>query len=243
MMRIDKMLANIGYGSRKDVKKLLKSGAVKVDGVIIKDAKQHVDPENQLVTVYGEEVEYREFIYLMMNKPPGILSATEDDRQETVVDILQEEDQVFDPFPVGRLDKDTEGLLLLTNDGQLAHRLLSPKKHVPKTYFARISGEVTNEDIEAFSKGVTLEDGYHTKPGHLVILSSGPISEIELTITEGKFHQVKRMFEAVGKKVTYLKRLTMANLVLDETLELGEYRELTEEELEALMQYEKKPEL
>ena len=243
MMRIDKMLANIGYGSRKDVKKLLKSGAVKVDGVIIKDAKQHVDPENQLVTVYGEEVEYREFIYLMMNKPPGILSATEDDRQETVVDILQEEDQVFDPFPVGRLDKDTEGLLLLTNDGQLAHRLLSPKKHVPKTYFARISGEVTNEDIEAFSKGVTLEDGYHTKPGHLVILSSGPISEIELTITEGKFHQVKRMFEAVGKKVTYLKRLTMANLVLDETLELGEYRELTEEELEALRQYEKKPEL
>ena len=243
MMRIDKMLANIGYGSRKDVKKLLKSGAVKVDGAIIKDAKQHVDPENQFVTVYGEEVEYREFIYLMMNKPPGILSATEDDRQETVVDILQEEDQIFDPFPVGRLDKDTEGLLLLTNDGQLAHRLLSPKKHVPKTYFARISGEVTNEDIEAFSKGVTLEDGYHTKPGHLVILSSGTISEIELTITEGKFHQVKRMFEAVGKKVTYLKRLTMANLVLDETLELGEYRELTEEELEALMQYEKKPEL
>jgi len=242
-MRIDKMLANVGYGSRKDVKKLLKSGAVKVDGVIIKDAKQHVDPENQLVTVYGEEVEYREFIYLMMNKPPGILSATEDDRQETVVDILQEEDQIFDPFPVGRLDKDTEGLLLLTNDGQLAHRLLSPKKHVPKTYFARISGVVTTKDIEAFSKGVTLEDGYHTKPGHLEILSSGPISEIELTITEGKFHQVKRMFEAVGKKVIYLKRLTMANLVLDETLELGEYRELTEEELEALMQYEKKSEL
>ena len=242
-MRIDKMLANIGYGSRKDVKKLLKSGAVKVDGVIIKDAKQHVDPENQLVTVYGEEVEYREYIYLMMNKPPGILSATEDDRQETVVDILQEEDQIFDPFPVGRLDKDTEGLLLLTNDGQLAHRLLSPKKHVPKTYFARISGEVTAKDVEAFSKGVTLDDGYHTKPGQLEILSAGPVSEIELTITEGKFHQVKRMFEAVGKKVTYLKRLTMANLVLDETLELGEYRELTEEELEALMQYEKKPEL
>ncbi|MBD3110517.1 rRNA pseudouridine synthase [Bacillus sp. AGMB 02131] len=242
-MRIDKMLANIGYGSRKDVKKLLKAGAVKIDGTVIKDAKQHVDPETQLVTVYGEEVEYREFIYLMMNKPPGILSATEDDRQETVVDILEEEDQIFDPFPVGRLDKDTEGLLLLTNDGQLAHRLLSPKKHVPKTYYARISGEVTDADIEAFSKGVTLEDGYHTKPGQLKILSAGPVSEIELTITEGKFHQVKRMFEAVGKKVTYLKRLTMANLVLDETLELGEYRELTDEELEALMQYEKKSEL
>ena len=242
-MRIDKMLANIGYGSRKDVKKLLKSGAVKVDGLTIKDAKQHVDPENQLVTVYGEEVEYKEYIYLMMNKPPGILSATEDDRQETVVDILQEEDQIFDPFPVGRLDKDTVGLLLLTNDGQLAHRLLSPKKHVPKTYFARIDGMVTEADIEAFRCGVTLDDGYHTKPGQLKILLSGPTSEIELTITEGKFHQVKRMFEAVGKKVTYLKRLTMANLILDETLELGEYRELTEEELEALMQYEKKSEL
>ena len=147
-MRIDKMLANIGYGSRKDVKKLLKAGAVQIDGVKIKDAKQHIDPETQTVTVYGEEVEYREFIYLMMNKPPGILSATEDDRQETVVDILQEEDQVFNPFPVGRLDKDTEGLLLLTNDGQLSHRLLSPKKHVPKKYFAIIEGRVTEEDIE-----------------------------------------------------------------------------------------------
>ena len=239
-MRIDKMLANIGYGSRKEVKKLLKSGAVKVDGMTIKDAKQHVDPEQQTVTVYGEEVEYREFIYLMMNKPPGILSATEDDRQETVVDILQEEDQVFAPFPVGRLDKDTEGLLLLTNDGQLAHRLLSPKKHVPKTYFAIIEGEVTEDDIVAFKQGVTLEDGYHTKPGNLEIVKSGPISEIKLTITEGKFHQVKRMFEAVDKRVTYLKRLTMADLVLDETLELGEYRELTEEELEGLLKYEKK---
>lgn len=234
------MLANIGYGSRKEVKKLLKSGAVKVDGMTIKDAKQHVDPEQQTVTVYGEEVEYREFIYLMMNKPPGILSATEDDRQETVVDILQEEDQVFAPFPVGRLDKDTEGLLLLTNDGQLAHRLLSPKKHVPKTYFAIIEGEVTEDDIVAFKQGVTLEDGYHTKPGDLEIVKSGPISEIKLTITEGKFHQVKRMFEAVDKRVTYLKRLTMADLVLDETLELGEYRELTEEELEGLLEYEKK---
>lgn len=239
-MRIDKMLANIGYGSRKEVKKLLKSGAVKVDGISIKDAKQHVDPNKQVVTVYGEEVEYREFIYLMMNKPPGILSATEDDRQETVVDILEEEDRIFEPFPVGRLDKDTEGLLLLTNDGQLAHRLLSPKKHVPKKYFAIVQGKVTEADIEAFKQGVTLDDGYHTKPGVLDILKTGPISEIELTITEGKFHQVKRMFESVGKKVTYLKRLTMADLVLDETLELGEYRELTEEEVIGLIEYERR---
>nr|WP_081591290.1 MULTISPECIES: pseudouridine synthase [Bacillus] len=243
MMRIDKMLANVGYGTRKEVKKLLKTGAVKVDGAIIKDAKQHVDPEKQSITVLGVEVEYREFIYLMMNKPAGILSATEDDRQETVVDILEEEDQIFQPFPVGRLDKDTEGLLLLTNDGQLAHRLLSPKKHVPKTYFAIIDGEVTKEDQQAFQKGVMLDDGYVTKPGDLEIIVSAPISKIKLTITEGKFHQVKRMFEAVGKKVTYLKRLSMADLILDESLELGEYRELTDEELEGLIQYEKKAEL
>ncbi|MGM9924266.1 MAG: pseudouridine synthase [Bacillus sp. (in: firmicutes)] len=237
-MRIDKMLANIGYGTRKEVKKLLKSGAVKVDDAVIKDAKQHVDPERQIVTVYGEEVEYREFIYLMMNKPPGLLSATEDDRQETVLDILEDEDRVFSPFPVGRLDKDTEGLLLLTNDGQLAHRLLSPKKHVPKKYFAIVDGEVTEADAAAFGQGVTLDDGYETKPGELEILKSGPVSEITLVITEGKFHQVKRMFEAVGKKVTYLKRLSMANLQLDETLELGEYRELLDEELEGLLNYQ-----
>ncbi|MFS0780501.1 pseudouridine synthase [Bacillus sp. 1P06AnD] len=242
-MRIDKMLANSGFGSRKEVKKMLKSGAVKVDGIVVKDAKHHVDPNGQTVTVQGIEVEYKEFIYLMMNKPPGILSATEDDRQETVVDILEEEDRLYEPFPVGRLDKDTEGLLLLTNDGKLAHQLLAPKKHVPKTYFAVIEGIVTEEDIEAFKNGVTLDDGYHTKPGELQIISSGPESEIALTITEGKFHQVKRMFEAVRKKVTYLKRMTMADLHLDETLELGEYRELTEEEVEGLFTYEKKAEL
>ena len=239
-MRIDKMLANIGFGTRKEVKKLLKSGAVMVDGATVKDAKQHVDPEKQTVMVHGDEVEYREFIYLMMNKPAGILSATEDDRQETVLDIIEEEDKAFEPFPVGRLDKDTEGLLLLTNDGQLAHRLLSPKKHVPKTYFAEIEGIVTDTDIEAFREGVTLDDGYLTKPGELRILKSGPVSEIELTITEGKFHQVKRMFEAVDKKVVYLKRLSMADLQLDETLEPGEYRELTEDELAGLVHYEKK---
>ena len=238
-MRIDKMLANLGFGTRKEVKKLLKTGAVKIDGEIVKDAKQHVDPESQAVTVHGETVEYKEFIYLMMNKPAGLLSATEDSSQETVVDILEEEDQVVEPFPVGRLDKDTEGLLLLTNDGQLAHRLLSPKKHVPKTYFAVIDGEVTEEDIEAFRSGVTLDDGYETKPGELRILKSGIRSDIELTITEGKFHQVKRMFQAVGKRVVYLKRISMANLELDETLELGEYRELTDEELDQLLNYEK----
>ncbi|CAG9622151.1 Ribosomal small subunit pseudouridine synthase A [Sutcliffiella rhizosphaerae] len=235
-MRMDKLLANSGYGTRKEVKKLLKTGVVKVDGEVVKDAKVHVDPEVEEVTVHDDIVEYREFIYLMMHKPPGLLSATEDNRQETVVDILQEEDKIFAPFPVGRLDKDTEGLLILTNDGQLAHQLLSPKKHVPKTYYATIDGEVTEEDVIAFKEGVTLDDGYETLPASLEILSSGESSEIEITIMEGKFHQVKRMFQAVGKSVTYLKRLSMGKLVLDETLELGEYRELTDEELEMLQQ-------
>ncbi|KZZ85751.1 pseudouridine synthase [Bacillus sp. SJS] len=233
-MRIDKLLATIGYGSRKEVKKMLKTGAVLADGVVIKDAKTHVDPENQMVTVNGEQVEYREFIYLMMNKPPGVLSATEDIAQHTVIDLLTPEDAVREPFPVGRLDKDTEGLLVITNDGQLSHQLLSPKKHVPKTYYADISGEVTESDISAFKIGVTLDDEYVTKPARLIILKSGETSEIELTITEGKFHQVKRMFEAVGKKVTYLKRLTMGDLELDEDLEPGEYRDLTDEEVEIL---------
>lgn len=170
----------------------------------------------------------------MMNKPPGVISATEDLRDETVIDLLEPLHQHFQPFPVGRLDKDTEGLLLLTNDGVLAHNLLSPKKHVPKVYYAQIEGVVTEEDAEKFANGVELDDGYVTKPGKLVILKSAQQSEIELTIQEGKFHQVKRMFEAVGKRVTYLKRISMGSLTLDENLALGEYRELTTEELNGL---------
>jgi len=234
-MRIDKLLANSGYGSRKDVKKLLKSGAVLCNDAKIADPKAHVDPDKDRITVYGELVQYREFIYVMMNKPKGYISATEDDRLKTVLDLLEPEDAHMKPFPVGRLDRDTEGLLVLTNDGQLAHDVLAPKKHVPKTYYAIIDGAVDEVDIERFKQGVTLDDGYVTKPGELTILKSGPQSEIELIITEGKFHQVKRMFESVGKKVLYLKRIAMGELVLDESLELGEYREMTEEEL-ALLQ-------
>ncbi|HZG60870.1 MAG TPA: pseudouridine synthase [Anoxybacillus sp.] len=237
-LRIDKLLANMGYGTRKEVKKLLKSGVVKVDDVIVKDPKMQVNPGEQVVTVWGEEVQYKEFIYLMMNKPPGVISATEDLVQETVIDLLEEEDKIFEPFPVGRLDKDTEGLLLLTNDGQLAHQLLSPKKHVPKTYFAVIDGEVTEADVKAFRQGIVLDDGYETKPAELVILKSGIRSDVEVTITEGKFHQVKRMFQAVGKRVVYLKRIQMGPLSLDESLALGEYRELTDEEVELLKSFQ-----
>lgn len=233
-MRLDKLLSNMGFGSRKEVKVLLKSKACQVDGEVVKDVAKQVDPEAQVVTVYGERVHYQEFIYLMMHKPQDVISATEDKYDQTVIDLLDPFHAHFEPFPVGRLDKDTEGFLLITNDGQLTHNLLSPKKHVPKVYFAEIEGRVTQEDIDAFAQGVTLNDGYHTKPGKLKILKSDEQSEIELEISEGKFHQVKRMFESVGKKVTYLKRISMGPLSLDESLALGEYRELTAEELELL---------
>ena len=235
-MRIDKLLSNSGFGSRKEVKILLKGKAVEVNGETVRDPKFHVDEKTDEVSVAGEPVVYREFIYLMMNKPQGVISATEDRFDETVIDLLTEDEQRFEPFPVGRLDKDTEGLLLITNDGKLAHELLSPKKHVDKTYYAKIDSPVTDEDIEAFKQGVVLDDGYETKPAQLHILRSGEESEIELTITEGKFHQVKRMFESVGKQVVYLKRLSMGPLELDKKLELGEYRELTEQELTQLKQ-------
>ncbi|WP_318614164.1 pseudouridine synthase [Sporosarcina sp. YIM B06819] len=234
-MRLDKLLSNMGFGSRKEVKQLLKKGAVRVNAEAVKDAALHIDTEKDEVTILGERVVYKEFIYLMMNKPQGVLSATEDKHDQTVIDLLDADSQHFEPFPVGRLDKDTEGFLLLTNDGKLAHNLLSPKKGVPKTYYAHIEGVVTEEDVERFAEGVILDDAYLTKPGKLRILKSADVSEIELTITEGKFHQVKRMFVAVGKQVVYLKRLSMGPLSLDENLPLGSYRELTEEELQLLL--------
>ena len=204
--RIDKILSNLGYGSRSELKKFCKNGLVKVNGKVINNPGVQVDVENDEIIFDGEKVTYKGFIYLMLNKPDGYISATFDKRDPIVLDLIDKEDLVFEPFPVGRLDKDTEGLLVLTNDGQLAHRVLSPKKHVPKTYYAKIEGIVTEEDIKAFAKGVTLDDGYETMPAELIILKSDEISEIELTIHEGKFHQVKRMFESVDKKVIYLKR-------------------------------------
>ena len=218
--RIDKILSNLGYGSRSELKKFCKNGLVKVNGKVINNPGVQVDVENDEIIFDGEKVTYKEFIYLMLNKPDGYISATFDKRDPIVLDLIDKEDLVFEPFPVGRLDKDTEGLLVLTNDGQLAHRVLSPKKHVPKTYYAKIEGIVTEEDIKAFAKGVTLDDGYETMPAELIILKSDEISEIELTIHEGKFHQVKRMFESVDKKVIYLKRLSMGKLKLDENLAL-----------------------
>jgi len=238
-MRLDKLLAHTGHGTRSEIKLLLKKGTVSVNGHLAKDGGLQVNPGNDVITVDGEKVRYREFVYLMLNKPQGVLSATEDSRDRTVIDLLDEEYVHFDPFPVGRLDKDTEGLLLLTNDGKLAHNLLSPRKHVPKTYFAEVEGIVTEQDGEAFLQGVALDDGYVTMPAQLVVLktdSLSGISKIELTIMEGKFHQVKRMFQAVGKRVVFLKRISMGPLLLDEHLLPGEYRELTADELLQLRQ-------
>lgn len=232
--RLDKILVHMGIGSRRDIKALCKAGAVQVDGRVVKDPSLHVYPSQNEIKVEGEQIQYQEFFYFMMHKPQGVISATEDPRHRTVIDLLEVRDQRKELFPVGRLDIDTEGLLLLTNDGQLAHQLLSPKKKVPKVYYAKIAGVVTEADQQAMAQGVVLEAGYQTMPADLKILKSAAISEVELTIHEGKFHQVKRMFEALEKRVIFLKRLTMGPLVLDEALALGEYRPLTEEELQAL---------
>lgn len=233
-MRVDKLLSNVGVASRAELKKYCKQGLISVNGKVINNPGIQVDSENDEVMFNGEKIVYREFIYIMLNKPDGYISATFDKHDPIVLDLIDSSYLVFEPFPVGRLDKDTEGLLVLTNDGQLSHRVLSPKKHVPKTYYAKIQGRVTEEDILAFEKGVILDDGYETMPSQLKILKSDDISEIELTIHEGKFHQVKRMFESVDKKVVYLKRISMGKLKLDESLELGEYRELTEEEVKLI---------
>ncbi|OPF52102.1 16S rRNA pseudouridine(516) synthase [Clostridium baratii] len=238
MQRLDKIISNLGYGSRKEIKSIARKGLIEVDGVIVKDSSMNVDPEKSVIKINGEEIFYREYIYLMMNKPDGVISATHDNRDETVIDLLEIDHQAFDPFPVGRLDKDTVGLLLLTNDGELNHRLISPKWKVDKVYYAKIDKKVTEKDVEAFKKGITLDDGYVCKEAKLEILNaSDEGSEINLTIQEGKFHQVKRMFEAVDKKVVYLKRIEFGGLSLDEDLEEGEYRELTEEELAQLKSF------
>lgn len=270
--RVDKVLAKLGMGSRKDIKKFCRQGLVTIDGELIKDSSYKFNPKEAALAFDGQLVDYREFIYVVLNKPTGVVSATEDNLHRTVVDILPEAYQVFDPFPVGRLDIDTEGLLLVTNDGQLAHRLLSPKHQVPKTYYVEVSQALTRSAYAQLEAGVTLDDGYETLPARVDLLESesdlmtlpaevqglvrqrwsGPPTPnisggagidldqeasraLLLTISEGKFHQVKRMIQAVGSQVTYLRRISMGDLILDESLPLGSCRELSEEELAKLM--------
>ena len=234
MMRLDKYLCETGFGTRSQVKDLLKKGQVMVNGEVVKKPELKINETTDQILCQGKKAFYQKNIYLMLHKPAGVVSATEDNREKTVLDLVRPEDRKNGLFPVGRLDKDTEGVLLLTDDGELAHRLLSPKKHVDKTYYAKIDGQVTEEHVKQFREGLDIGDEKKTLPAVLTILLSGPVSEIEVTIHEGRFHQIKRMFEAVGCKVTYLKRLSMGSLVLDETLPPEEYRPLTEAELEGL---------
>lgn len=230
-MRLDKLLGHMGFGSRKEVNQLLRKGKVSVDGVFQRKGNVHVDPYLQEVSVGGEIIVYEANAYLMLHKPPGYISATVDSRYSTVIDLVPDEYRHFQLFPVGRLDRETEGLLLLTNDGQLNHTLTSPNKNIFKKYFAKVAGQVCERHIDLFLGGIVLDDGYQTKKAYLEIKKSGKESEIILSISEGKFHQVKRMFRAIGMEVTYLKRIQIGNLMLDPSLPLGSLRPLTAEEL------------
>ena len=231
-----KFLANSGIGTRKEVKELLKKRLIKVNDEIVKDGKIHVDENEDTVKYKDEIISYKKFVYIMLNKPNGVISATEDKVHKTVIDLLGDEYRTFEVFPVGRLDIDTEGLLLLTNDGVLSHNLLSPNKHVDKKYYVELEKLLTKMDIDKLEKGVELKN-FTTKDAKVEIIENGEESDkirVYITISEGKFHQVKRMFKAVGNEVKYLKRVKIGTLSLDENLKLGEYRELTEDELTKL---------
>lgn len=233
-MRLDKFISSTTTLSRAETKKIIKKGIL-INDILIKSPDYKVDEINDQVMVNGNRLVYQKYVYIMMNKPKDTVSATEDAIEKTVVDILKEEDRIYKVFPVGRLDKDTEGLMLLTNDGELAHRLISPKKDVVKKYYVEVSGELKEEYLSIVEAGVMLEDGYKCKPARLEILeSSEDKSRANIYITEGKFHQVKRMMKSLETTVTYLKRISIGELILDENLELGEYRHLTNEELDKL---------
>lgn len=237
-MRLDKYLVACSIGSRTEVKNFLKAGRVTVNGKKEKSAKLHINEGTDEICFDGQKLDYEEFVYYMMNKPQGVISATEDPKHKTVLDLLDDYARAKEVFPVGRLDIDTHGLLLLTNDGKLAHALLSPKRHVDKTYLAQVNGIMTDEDIETFAKGIPLKD-FTCQPAKLELVSidrEKDQSLVRVTIAEGKFHQVKRMVAYCGKEVVDLQRLTMGTLTLDENLKRGEWRRLTKEELEDLLE-------
>jgi 16S rRNA pseudouridine516 synthase len=258
-LRLDKLLADCGKGTRSQVKTYIKQGRVTVNGKTVKSGDAKVETDEDTVCFDDDEISFQENVYYMLNKPAGVVSATTDEREKTVIELITG-DKPRDLFPVGRLDKDTEGLLLITNDGKLASSLLSPKKHVAKTYYARVVKDkrygadgqtdvhtdnsagilvdgilVTDDIVEHMQNGLDIGDEKPTAPARLNILRQNPgEAELEITITEGRYHQVKRMFQAVGLKVAYLKRLSMGSLVLDENLKPGEYRELSDNELKSL---------
>lgn len=232
MERMDKLLSSTGLWSRKEVKELVRRGRVRVNGNPVGKPEDKADPERDEITVDNQVVDCAPFVYIMMNKPDGLLSATTDKRQKTVVDLLPEHLRKRGLFPVGRLDKDTVGLILLTDDGPLGHELLSPKKHVDKVYLAKVDGRVDEADVRALAQGMVLEDGLHCLPAGLKPLRDG--SECLVTLREGKYHQVKRMLAACGKPVTALERLSMGPIELDKELKRGQWRFLTREEVEAI---------
>ena len=231
-IRLDKYLADMGLGTRTEVKKDIKKGRISVNGEIIKSPEYKIDTQKDAVLADGKEIAYEELIYYMLNKPQGVVSATEDRRDKTVLDLISEKKRK-DLFPVGRLDKDTEGLLLITNDGELAHNLLAPKKHVDKKYFVRLKAPLSEENRKCLEEGVDIGEDKLTLPAQVFVLNQER-DEAEIIIREGKFHQIKRMFHAVGNEVVFLKRLSMGTLVLDEALLPGEYRLLTPQEIERL---------
>lgn len=231
-IRLDKYLADMGLGTRTEVKKDIKKGRISVNGEIIKSPEYKIDTQTDAVLADGKEIAYEELVYYMLNKPQGVVSATEDRRDKTVLDLISEKRRK-DLFPVGRLDKDTEGLLLITNDGELAHNLLAPKKHVDKKYFVRLKAPLSEENRKRLEEGVDIGENKLTLPAQVFVLNEER-DEAEIIIREGKFHQIKRMFHAVGNEVVFLKRLSMGSLVLDETLLPGEYRLLTLQEIERL---------
>lgn len=230
MMRLDKFLAHANYGTRREVKKIIRSGWVSVNDQIVKNDDFKIDENKDIIYVDNEQVIYQQFYYIMLNKPNGYVSATIDDRYPTVIDLIYE-DYALDLFPVGRLDLDTEGLLLLTNDGSLSHELLSPKKHVDKEYYVELEKDFNDQDIKTLEAGVAINDQEVCKEAKVKRIDN---NKMMLIIQEGKYHQVKRMMHAIDNEVTYLKRVRMGSLKLDEALPLGEYRALNEEEIKML---------
>mgnify|MGYP004596025397 CR=1 FL=1 len=238
-MRLDKFLADAGLGTRSQVKTIIRKGTITVNGVPAKKPEQSVNPETDQICDGSRELTAVKTVYYMLNKPAGYVSSTEEHDGPSVLSLLKDEAGQSVPgkglFPAGRLDKDTEGLLLITNDGELAHDLLSPRKHVEKTYFARVKGPMTEAVAEAFARGLDIGEKRPTLPAKLIIVESGAeVSQVTVTIREGKFHQIKRMFEKVGSEVLYLKRISFGSLTLDETLAPGTFRPLTEEEIRQL---------
>lgn len=238
--RLDKVLGNLGEGSRKELKSRIKRGDVTVNGTVIRDPEYKIDPKTAILTLGGTRILYKKYVYLMMNKAAGYLTATEDRKAATVLDLLDEKYRAMDLFPAGRLDKDSEGLLLLTNDGDLTHRILTPKNHVDKCYYIRYSGTFAPDSARRFTTGLRIDGGYICMPAKLELFGE---NEAYVTIREGKYHQVKRMAESCGAEVTYLKRISMGTLFLDRSLPVGGYRPLTEQEERDLIKTYKSEEL